>query len=574
MYSYLIIPDKENTMEDITYLFRENENDFTIYVIEQRFAIGRGLDYFKSFKGKSNYIDTDELAKKRLYKIRSWIEKKIPSLAELIKIGFVGVTPASIVDIVTALNKLFGSQEHQAAGPEVLDPIIIQEGKVFKKYINQLINLHKNSFLSPVIIILLKDNDFDRAKDLLSDCPDKTNIKFIRNNGQTEICKVINTGADDIEGFINSFAMQSFSTCSKTKHDILVNNQWSENSIVRLFAPRLLRYRTNLICDEKEEIKGYLNQCIDDLESFPTTSTNDDILRKDFLCISKLFKVFCNDVGGNDINDAFNLASELGNELLLAYVYKYAYFFAHKSISDETQQLQQAYEIFKKNKIMDNAIYCKNNMLVRQFDAGSIHSSQFSDMLGEAIFDVPGLTGMSHLFNNTGVAYLMTGNPDRALEMFNKGIEHSKSSDRQVQNYAMLCNKLITKSYYGEDIQYTEISRTIQKIYDGMVQNGQLPFISSRYIMNLLIIAARQNKKWVKEMLDKNDIIHLINDGLSTNNMGSGQLLKQIDYFDKEFGFDLKSKCIFPNNIITVTGRRRDFIERTGLNPFYFFTWL
>ena len=56
-------------MEDITYLFRENENDFTIYVVEQRFVVGRGLEYFKSFKGKPNYIDTDELAKKRLYKI-------------------------------------------------------------------------------------------------------------------------------------------------------------------------------------------------------------------------------------------------------------------------------------------------------------------------------------------------------------------------------------------------------------------------------------------------------------------------------------------------------------------------
>lgn len=561
-------------MEDITYLFRENENDFTIYVVEQRFAIGRGLDYFKSYKGKSNYIDTDELAKKRLYKILNWIEKRIPSLAELVKIGFGGITPTSIVDIVTALNKLFGSQEHQAVGPEVVDPIIIQEGKVIKKYINQLINLHKDSILSPTIIIILKDNNFDRAKELLSDCPDKTNIKFIRNNGQTEICKVINTGADNIESFIDSFAMQSFSTCSKTKHDILVNKQWSENSIVKLFAPRLLRYRTNLICDEKEEIRSYLNQCIDDLEAIHTTSTQDNILRNDFLCVSKLFKVFCNDMGGKDINDAYNIANEMENELLLAYVYKYAYFFAHKSIADEIQQLQQAYEIFKKNKIMDNAIYCKNNMLVRQFDIGNIHSNQFSDMLGEAVSDVPGLTGMSHLFNNTGVAYLMTGNPESSLEMFDKGMEHSKSSDRQVQNYAMLCNKLIVKSYYNDNIQYSDISRTVQKIYDGMVRNDQLPFISSRYIMNLLTIAAKENIEWVKEILNKYDIVTLFNNGLNANNMGSGQLLLQLNYFDKNFSFDLKSECRFPDHIIAVTGRRKDFIEQTGLNPFYFFTWL
>lgn len=564
----------ERIMEDITYLFRENENDFTIYVVEQRFVVGRGLEYFKSFKGKPNYIDTDELAKNRLYKIRNWIEKKIPSIAELIKIGFTGLTPVGIVDIVTALNKLFGSQEHQAAGPEVIDPIIIQEGKVIKKYINQLINIHKNSFLAPTIIILLKDNDFDRAKELLSGCPDKTNIKFIRNNGQTEICKVINTGADDIDGFINSFAMQAFSTCSKTKHDILVNKEWSENSIVKLFAPRLLRYRSNLICDEKEDIKTYLDECIDDLEILHTSSASDDILKKDFLCIAKLFKVFCNDTGGNDINDAYNLARELDNEILLAYVYKYAYFFAHQSISDETQKLQKAYEIFKKNKMADNAIYCKNNMLVRQFDSGNIHSIKFSDMLGEAIYDVPGLAGMPHLYNNTGVAYLMTGNPDKALEMFNHSDEYSQTSERQVQNYAMLCNKLITKSYYGDNIQYTEISHTIKKIYDGMVKSGQLPFISSRYIMNLVIIAAKCNKEWAEEILNKNDIVNLINNGLSSNAMGSGQLLLQLNYFDKEFGFDIKSRCNFTYDITAVTGRRKDFIEQTGLNPFYFFTWL
>lgn len=561
-------------MEDITYLFRENENDFTIYVVEQRFAVGRGLEYFKSFKGKPNYIDTDELAKKRLYKILSWIERNIPSLAELVKIGFTGITPVSIVDIVKALNKLFGSQEHQAAGPEVIDPIIIQEGKVIKKYINQLINLHKNSFLAPTIIILLKDNDFDRAKELLSDCPDKTNIKFIRNNGQTEICKVINTGADDIDGFINSFAMQAFSTCSKTKHNILVNKEWSENSIIKLFAPRLLRYRSNLICDEKEEIKNYLDECIDELEILHTSTTNDDILKKDFLCIAKLFKVFCNDKGGNDINDAYNLARELDNEILLAYVYKYAYFFARQSISDEKQKLQKAYEIFEKNKMADNAIYCKNNILVRQFDSGNIHSINFSDMLEEAIYDVPGLAGMPHLYNNTGVAYLMTGNPEKALEMFNHSDEYSQTSDRQVQKYAMLCNKLITKSYYGDNIQYEEISCTIKKIYDGMVKNGQLPFISSRYIMNLLIIAAKCNKKWAEEILNQNDIVNLINNGLSSNAMGSGQLLLQLGYFDKEFGFDIKSRCNFPYDVTVVTGRRKDFIEQTGLNPFYFFTWL
>lgn len=101
-------------MEDIKSFFREDNGKFTIYVVEQKFAIGRGLDYFKSYKGKSNYIDTDALAQKRIYKIYSWIEKRIPSIADMINIGFNGLSSTGLVEIVVALNKLFGSQVHQA----------------------------------------------------------------------------------------------------------------------------------------------------------------------------------------------------------------------------------------------------------------------------------------------------------------------------------------------------------------------------------------------------------------------------------------------------------------------------
>lgn len=434
-------------MEDIKSFFKECDRGFTIYVVEQKFANGRGLDYFKSFRGKSNYIDTDLIAQKRISKIYSWIQTKIPIISDLVQIGFKRLTPAEIPEIIVALNKLFGSQEHQAAGPDVIDPIIIQEGKVITKYINQLINLHKNSFLAPTIIILLKDNDFERAKSLLSECPNGTNIKFIYNSGQSVMYKVINTGVDDIDTFIDSFAEQCFSTCSKTKHDILLNEEWANDSLVRLYAPRMLRYRANLLCDEKNEIKNYLNECIMQLENQRCVTNQENILRDNFLCIAKLYRVFCNDFGGSDIFDAYKIAKDLGNQLLLAYVYKYAYFMDDISISDQNEMLKKANEIFIKNNMFDNAVYCKNNMLVRQFDLGNIYPYRFSDMLGEAISDVPGLVGMPHLYNNTGIAYMMSAKPERAMEMLDKGLEYADSTERQVQYFAILCNKLITKSY-------------------------------------------------------------------------------------------------------------------------------
>lgn len=562
-------------MEDIRSFFKEDNNRFTIYVVEKKFAIGRGLDYFKSYQGKSNYIDTDALAQKRIYKIYSWIEKNIPSIADMIKIGFNGFNSTGLVEIIVALNKLFGSQVHQAAGPEVIDPIIIQEGKVIKKYITNIINLHRESFLAPTIIILLKDNNFDRAKELLCECPNGTRVKFIKNNGQCEIDNIINTGAENINAFIESFSEQCFSTCSKTKHDILLNKEWAENSMVKLYAPRLLRYRSSLLCDEKNEIKSFLDECIYQLEAYNELSDNENILRKNFLCIAKLYKVFCNDFGPIDMQDAYNIAKELDNQLLLAYVFKYAFFFENISLNEQNQMLQQAYQIFMQNNMADNAIYCKNNMLIRQFDFGNIYAKQFTEMLEEAISDVPGLVGMPHLYNNTGIAYMMSANPDRALELFDKGLEYACTTDRQVQYFAILCNQMITKIYYGEHIDFPAIKRIFTQIFDGMVRNHQLPFISARYIMNLLVIAIKENKDWGKELLVQFDIINLFNNGLRNNTLGSGQLLKQLDYLDQKLPeYNIKSQCHLPSKVTETTGRRKEFIEETGLNPFYFFTWL
>lgn len=566
-------------MEDVQGLFRDHANHFTIYVVEQKFVVGKGFDFFKAYRGKPNYIDTDQMAKSMIAKIHRWIDKKIPSIAEMIKIGFEGLSPAGIVDIVVAFTKLFAAQEHQAAGPNAIDPIIIQEGKVLKIYINQLVNLHKNSILTPAIIILLKDNDFERAKALLSECPDGIYVKFIRNNGKNELHKIINTGAENVEGFINSFSQQCFSTCSNTHHDILLNKEWAADSKVKKYAPRLLKYRANLLCDEKNEIMKYLSDCILELETELNYEegllSHDTILLKNFLCVAKIYRVFCNDYGGEDIIDALTLAKEMDNEILRAYVYKYAYFFKEKSITEQNDYLEEAYKIFTQNEMADNAIYCKNNRLVRQFDTDKICARDFADMVGEATSDVPGLVGMSHIFNNAGMAFMMTAQPDLAMEYFDKGLEYAKTSERFVQKVAISCNRMITKSYYSEKIEYSEIDKMLIQIFDGMVNDNKLPFISARYVMNLLIIAVRQNPNWCKEILQNYAVVDLLNQGIKDNSIGSGQLLMQLDYIDQKLPkLNLKSMCITPQELIPVTGKRRDFIQKTGLNPFYFCTWL
>ena len=93
--------------------------------------------------------------------------------------------------------------------------------------------------------------------------------------------------------------------------------------------------------------------------------------------------------------------------------------------------------------------------------------------------------------------------------------------------------------------------------------------------MNLFIIALKENKDWGKELMRQYDIISLINDSFASNILGSGQLIRQLDYIDqKPPEYSLKNQCKIPTPVIEPTGRRKEFIKETGLNPFYFFTWL
>ena len=272
-------------MEDVASLFREHREYFTIYVVEQQFMAGEGWDFFKSYQGTPYYIDNDYAAKNFLSKIYKWIGPKIPAISVLLAIAFSDSSKLDISDIILTFSKLYVTQNHQAAGPDVIDPIIIQEGKVTVRNINHIVAIHKDSILAPAIIIILKDNDFKRAEKMLSGCPDGIYIKYIRNNGKNELKRVINTGAANIDEFITSFSQQCFSTYTNTSRSIWLGSGWEGNPVINKYAFRLLQFRSSLICDKKKMIVVPLNQCIKKLETDLRGSTNhhDRMLLESFL---------------------------------------------------------------------------------------------------------------------------------------------------------------------------------------------------------------------------------------------------------------------------------------------------
>ena len=563
--------------QDVIDFFKETDNFFTIYVCEQRFVVGRGADYFKSFKGKVNYIDSNKILKKRIFKVMRYINAKIPNSGELIKNCFKTISPTNIIDIITTLSKLFATQEHQAAGPDIIDPIIIQEGKILQKYVNQLISLHKNSILRPAIIILLKDNDFERAKIILSQCPHGTNIKMIRNSGRTEVYKVVNCGVDSPEEFLDAFSHQCFNTCSNTKRDILLNDDWSNHSLVHHYVPIILLLRTKFLYNDKTLVRTEINSLIDEINEEKVKMNNisspEYLLLLTFECILKLYRVFCNDGGEKDIEDAFSISKIINHDILTAHVYRFCYFKKDLTFNQKINLLDTAYRIFLNNGMEDNAIYCLNNKLVRYFDTDSININEFYNLLGDAVYNVPGLVGMPHIYNNVGVAHLMTGYADQSIEYFDKGLAYAQRPERVIQKVALLCNELIAKFYFHDNIDKIELTKILDIIFDNS-ELKNISFISSRYALNIVSIAYQLFGSLGEEFIKKYPISNLIQDAFNDNILGSGQIKRQLELLDKNFNINKILNIVDnQNNFIPVTGLKKSFLEKTMLNPFIFSTW-
>lgn len=92
---------------DVLQFFNENQEGFTVYVVERRFAVERGHEFFKSYNGSEHYIKTESEIRLMLNKILKYVQRSIPNIADLIDATLISKNKLSILELLNALNKLF-----------------------------------------------------------------------------------------------------------------------------------------------------------------------------------------------------------------------------------------------------------------------------------------------------------------------------------------------------------------------------------------------------------------------------------------------------------------------------------
>ena len=104
----------EKKFDDVLQFFKEKQEGFTVYVVERKFAVIRGNEFFKSYNGSKHYIRNEAEMKRTINRVLDYVQKSIPNIFELIGLAAKYPQKADISELLNVLLKnkkdeLFGS---------------------------------------------------------------------------------------------------------------------------------------------------------------------------------------------------------------------------------------------------------------------------------------------------------------------------------------------------------------------------------------------------------------------------------------------------------------------------------
>ena len=556
---------------DIEERLNPSLTNATVNIVTYTFRMKYGKKYFEKFLTTPHYMSSSHKLRNYWNKTINLIRTKQTNIIELvqtlensdnIKKSVVFETLSMLLQIIPAI----------AVNIEVLDPIIIEINKDTLKTASKIVNNFKSSPIRPIIILLLDKNTSSTViEEILKKLPIDLKVAIHKDSGETEVITVLNNiGADSVEDFMDSYSSQCFCTCCHTKQSILIRDM-KESNIVSILSTLLIKCHSYLLQDNKKSAQEDIKY----IHSLLTHSYIESDLLKMFTCILSLYNVYATDKGGTSILTAINLSRELNNPLMEAFVDRFAHFIPNTSYKEKSEILLKASEIFNKKNVFDHKIYCINNMLTYSFYSESLDTRKFNDLLGEATSNVPGLAGMSILYNNAGTAELYNRNPDIALIRYKEGLDYARANNRPAQRIGLMGNIIITESLLGikHDSQY--FIRGFNDIIN-MPNTQNLPFIQVNGMMNFLASAIfEKNFEAVKEITTSQNFKEVLIRSLRDNEMGTGSLIEQLNVLLKKsqghLNFDYL-KC--PSHHSIISGIRHNYISENGFNPAIGNAWL
>ena len=550
--------------------FDPNKTGASVNIVTNIFRYKYCTDFLNQYLGTKNYISSGNAIKnffyRLMYKIQGNQQRIYDNIKELdncknLKRSILIKVVAGLIQIIPRL----------VVGPKILDPIIIEVNENTIPYIHKVVENYISSPIRPIIVLLLSDNyDNQSIEAILKKFPVNLKVAIHDDIGETNVISVLNnSGAGNIDEFIDAYTSQCYNTCGNTNHKIILND--SAGSDLIKISNLMVRCHSALLIDNKE----IAQRDIAVINSVLQENTLSEDIKMFFDCINSLNNVYATDFGGNSIVKALNISKQLNNNLLKAYVNRYAHFIPNTTYEEKTELLYEAAKAFNKSKIYDHEFYCRNNALTYAFYTDNLEISKYTDLLADAINNTPGLAGLSILYNNAGTAELYNRSPENALKNFKIGLDYATSLNRPAQRIGLIGNIAITESLLG--VKYTtEYFINCANDIINMPNTKNLPFIQINGLMNLMSAALYQNNKDAVKIIRENfKFKSILSKALNSKNMGTGSLIKQMNILSKKSnGIIDFSEFVKPAKTTYINGLRADYISEHGFNPAIGNAWL
>ena len=556
---------------NIEELLNPNNTNTSVNIVSYGFKMKYCREFIEKYINKPNYISSGKKIKDFFRRTMQSMRKHQDNVDELI-MDLEECKSAKRSILLKILAKLIHIIPSIAVGPNILDPIIIEVNKETLTTIHKVVENYIYSPIRPIIILLLdKDSNIESIPEILKKFPVNLRVAIHNDFGKTEIISVLNNfGAENIQEFMDDYACQCFNSCCYTSDRIIIDGI-NDDDRTSIISKLFLKCHSSLLIDSKTTALKDIN-LINEL--LKTDKISPDILNL-FNCINSLNTVYATDIGGENIVKAIKCSEEIDNPLITAFVNRYAHFIPNTTYSEKTELLYSAATEFEKRKMLDHKLYCTNNALTYSFYTDSLDLVKFYDMLAEAISNVPGIAGMSILYNNVGTALLYNRSPEEALNKYRTGLDFATNFNRPAQRIGLIGNLAISESLLGNKHSTDDLIKSANDII--YMPNAQtLPFIQINGLLNLLAVAIYENNRDAMNLIFNNDNFkNILKKALDPKCLGTGSLTTQLKVLShKSRGLLDFSEYNLPKITSQISGIRQNYITENGFNPAIGNAWL
>lgn len=296
------------------------------------------------------------------------------------------------------------------------DYVVLREDHLQDVRIGELLELYRRTPpLKQPQILFLRESEGSELPDRLGYVSPDIKVVDLQE-GKLKAVEVPRSEPRSLNDFSDLFAARCFDSVATVPARQI--DDWTRGGgRLGSVAGLATRVRARLLTAERHDVESEVDALLRRIDAMAESTAGLDL--EALLSIrttALLQKLFCSE-DSKYLTEAMALASSLGDELGLASCLRYAEFLdVQPALADHMYRRAEA--IFRKNGVIDAALYSVNNRLVSGFANRSPSAQEFAQLLNAIVEEQPALHRRHDMLYNAGVHHLLDGRTDQAFEIF------------------------------------------------------------------------------------------------------------------------------------------------------------